>query len=246
MFGKPVQSMRLKVGSRAILVGVSAVGLVALTGAWALATLQPEHVSGPSGSLASAVFHAAASAGSAASRTGSQASGPQARTPQTSQSTVLQAGVKLPAGLLLATPQGPAELSLRGNAAGSAHPATGGGSTIQFHFGFTAQSHRNGNVAGTVTGNAELVFLAPNPGPLHIEVNCIEIVGNNAYMSGVLTKSAFGLAKGTEMLFGVQDDDSAAGPDLISNIYFSPAPAYTCHTYHAKPQFAVQGNIEIH
>jgi hypothetical protein len=77
-------------------------------------------------------------------------------------------------------------------------------------------------------------------------VNCIEIVGNNAYMSGVLTKSAFGLAKGTEMLFGVQDDDSAAGPDRISNIYFSPAPAFTCHTFHAKPQFAVRGNIEIH
>jgi hypothetical protein len=246
MFGKPVQSMRLKVGSRAIVVGVAAVGLVALTGAWALASLQPEHVSGPSGSLASAVFRAAASAGSAASRTGSQAAGPQAGTPQTSQNTVPQVGAKLPAGLLLATPQGAAELSLRANAAGSAHSATGGGSTIQFHFGFTAQSHRNGNVAGTVTGNAEVVYLAPNPGPLHIDVNCIEIVGNNAYMSGLLTKSAFGLAKGTEMLFGVQDDDSAAGRDLISNIYFSPAPAYTCHTYHAKPLFTVQGNIEIH
>jgi hypothetical protein len=106
--------------------------------------------------------------------------------------------------------------------------------------------HRNGNVAGSVTGNAEVVFVAPNGGPLHIDVNCLEIVGSNAYMSGVLAKSAFGLAKGTEMLFGVQDDDSASKADLISDIFFSPAPPFTCHTFHAKPHYAVQGNIELH
>jgi hypothetical protein len=154
--------------------------------------------------------------------------------------------VKLPAGLLLATPQGVAELSLRANAAGSAHPATGGGSTVPFHFGFTAQPHRNGNVAGTVTGNAQVLFAAPNPGPLHIDVNCLVVVGNDAYISGVLTYSAFGLTKGTRMLFGVQDDDSAAKPDLISDIYFSHSLADTCHTFHAKPHYAVQGNTEIH
>jgi hypothetical protein len=41
------------------------------------------------------------------------------------------------------------------------------------------------------------------------------------------------------MLFGVQDDDSAAKPDLISDIYFSLCPADTCHTFHAKPDYAV-------
>ena len=88
--------------------------------------------------------------------------------------------------------------------------------------------------------------MAPNGGPLHIDVNCLEIVGNDAYMSGTLAYSAFGLTKGTEMLFGVQDDDSAAKADLISDIFFSPAPPFTCHTFHAKPHYAVQGNIEIH
>lgn len=137
-------------------------------------------------------------------------------------------------------------MNLRGNRGATAEAsATGGGSTIFFHFGLTAQTHR-GNNAGSVTGNAEIVFVAPNIGPLHIDVNCLEIVGNNAYMSGVLMKQAFGLTKGTEMLFGVQDDDSVAKPDLISNIFFSPAPAHTCHTFHAKPHYAVQGNIEIH
>jgi len=139
-----------------------------------------------------------------------------------------------------------AGLSLKGNADTSEHSATGGGSTQFFHFGFTGQLHRNGNVAGSVTGNAQVVFVGPNGGPLHIDVNCLEIVGNDAYMSGKLAKSAFGLAQGTEMLFGVQDDDSASKADLISDIFFSPAPPFTCHTFHAKPHYAVQGNIEIH
>jgi hypothetical protein len=246
-----VQIMRVKVGSKAIVVGVAAASLVALAGGWAFASRGPAHVTGPSGSLTSAAFHAAASAGSPGTdvaQNGSHAAAPQAGTPQTTQpqSAVPQVGVKMPAGLLLASSQGLADLSLRANSAGSASSATGGGSTINFHFGFTAQPHRNGNVAGTVTGNAEINLVAPNGGPLHIDVNCLEIVGNDAYMSGTLTYSAFGLTKGTEMLFGVQDDDSAAKSDLISDIYFSPAPPFTCHTFHAKPHYAVQGNIEIH
>jgi hypothetical protein len=59
-----------------------------------------------------------------------------------------------------------------------------------------------------VTGNAEVVFEAPILGRCNIEVNCLEIVGKDAY--------------------------------------FSPAPPFTCHTFHTKPQFAVQGNTEIH
>jgi hypothetical protein len=240
MFGNLVRIIRLKAGSKAVAVGIAAAALVALAGGWAFASLGPGHVTRSTSTLRSAETDAA--------RDGSQAAAPQAGTAQTTQSqgAVQQGGLKLPAGLLVATPQGLAQLSLRGNSAASEHSATGGGSTQFFHFGFTAQSHRNGNVAGSVTGNAEVVYVGPNGGPLHIDVNCLEIVGNNAYMSGVLVKSAFGLAKGTEMLFGVRDDDSSSKADLISDIFFSPAPPFTCHTYHAKPHYAVQGHIEIH
>lgn len=245
MFGNLLQIIRARAGAKAVVGGIAAAALVTLAGGWAFASHGPGHVAA---SLKSAGFQAAGSAGGDVSRNGSQAAGPQAGTPQATQpqGSVAKAGLKLPAGLLLATPQGLAELSLRGNSAASEHSATGGGSTQSFHFGFTAQSHRNGNLAGSVTGNAEVVFVAPNGGPLHIDVNCLEIVGNNAYMSGVLAKSAFGLAKGTEMLFGVQDDDSASKADLISDIFFALVPPFTCHTFHAKPHYAVQGNIEIH
>jgi len=243
-----VQIMRVRAGSKAIVIGVAAASLVALAGGWAFASRGPAHITAPSGTVTSAAFHAAGSAGTNVSQNVSHAASPQAGTPQSTQpqGAVPQAGTKMPAGLLLATSQGLADLSLRGNSAASAASATGGGSTVYFHFGFTAQPHSNGNVAGTVTGNAQVVFVAPNGGPLHIDVNCLEIVGNDAYMSGTLAYPAFSLTKGTEMLFGVQDDDSAAKADLISDIYFSPAPPLTCHTFHPKPHYAVQGNIEIH
>jgi hypothetical protein len=248
MFSNLLQIMRQKARSKAVVVGLAAAGLVALAGGWALAGQRPGHVAAPAGSLTSAAFHAAGSAGADISRNGPQATGPQAATPQTShpQSAAPPVGATRPAGLLVAFGQGLAQLNLRGSSAASVHSATGGGSTAPFHFGFTAQLHQNGNVAGTVTGNAQVVFVSPNGGPLHIDVNCLEVVGNDAYMSGTLADAAFGLTKGTEMLFGVQDNDSAAKPDLISDIYFSPAPPFTCHTFHAKPHYTVQGNIELH
>jgi hypothetical protein len=251
MLRKLVQSMRVKAGPKAIVVGVAAASLVALASGWAFASRGPAHVTGPSGSLTSAAFHAAGPSGPTGtnlSQNGSHPAAPQAGTAPTTQPQIAgpQAGAKLPAGLLLVTLQGLAPLSVQGRGIPVDHSATGGGSTVPFHFGFTAQSHLNGKVAGTVTGNAQVLFSAPNPGPLHIDVNCLVVVGNDAYISGTLTYSAFGLTKGTQMLFGVQDDDSAAKPDLISDIYFSHSPADTCHTFHAKPHYAVQGNLEIH
>jgi hypothetical protein len=234
--------------STAIVIGVAAASLVALAGGWAFAARGPAHITGSSGSLASSAVHAARSAGTNVSLSVPHAASPQAGTTQTTQhqSTVPTAATKVPAGLVIATVQGLAQLNVQGHGIPVVESATGGGSTVNFHFAFTAQPHANGKVAGTVTGNAQIVFVAPNAGPLHIDVNCLEVVGNDAYMSGTLAYSAFGLTTGTEMLFGVQDDDSAAKADLISDIYFSPAPPFTCHTFHPKPHYAVQGNIEIH
>ena len=65
-------------------------------------------------------------------------------------------------------------------------------------------------------------------------------------MSGTLLKPVLGLAAGTEILFGVQDDDSAAKPDLMSDIFVSLTTAIDCQAFHAVPHYNVQGNIEIH
>ena len=241
-----VQIMRVKVASKAVVIGIAAASLVALAGGWAFAGRAPAHVSGSSGSLASAAVRAAGSASAKVSESVSHAASPQAGTPQTTQPQSFGPLPKMHGGLLVASAQSLAQPSVQGHGRPVMQSATGGGSTVNFSFGFTAQPHRNGNVAGTVTGNAQVVFLDTNAGPLHIDVNCLEVVGNDAYMSGTLAYAAFGLTKGTEMLFGVQDDDSSAKADLISDIFYSPAPPFTCHTFHAKPHYAVQGNTEIH
>jgi hypothetical protein len=248
MLANLLRIVRLKAGSKALAVGITAATLVALAGGWAFASLRPGHLGASTGVLTSAAARAAASVAKDAAPKVSQLAGPQPVSQQTTQpqDAAPRAGATLPTALLLASRQSLAEVSLRGNSAAPEHSTTGGGTAPSFHFGFTAQSHRNGNAAGSVTGNAQVVFGAPNRGPLHIDVNCLEIVGNDAYVSGVLAYSAFGLAKGTEMIFGVEDDDSASKPDLISNIYYWPTAAFTCHNFHAKPQFVVQGHIELH
>lgn len=223
MLANMLRTMRLRAGSKAIAVAIAAATLVVLAGGWASAAED---------ALPKVLPADGRQPGSA------EASQRQLAAPQTVAT--------LPTGLVLATRQSLAELSLRGNLSTTAHSATGGGWTQFFGFGFTARSHRNGKVAGSVTGYAGVVFGAPNPGALQINLNCLVVVGNEAYVSGTLTKAAFGLSKGTEMLFGVLDDESAGKADLISDIYFSPTPAYTCHTFHAKPRYVVHGRIELH
>lgn len=230
---------------KAGLAGLMATCLVALAGGLAFASAAPGHVPKHAGSPASITLHAVESAGgdiSGRAATVTQTSSPD---PAGSSGAGTKTGVTVPSVLLLGSPQASAQLSLRGTPAAD-HSVTGGGSTSLFSFGFTAQSHQDGKVGGTVSGNAEFVFPAPFSGHIHVEVNCLQVVGNQAFVSGVMTNSAFGLSKGTEILFGVQDGDGAAKSDLISNVFFSPAPPLTCLTFHAPPQFAIQGNIEIH
>lgn len=251
MFDQFLHVLRAKAASKTAVVTVTVAALVAAAGGWAFASFRPGHIAtsaGSTGTLVSAALHTVGTAGAGASGTASGTGhSPSGSSTNGQQGAAPQAGSGMPAGLLLATSQGQLDLNAPGGSAPSDHSATGGGSTTFFHFGFTAQSHRNGNVAGTVTGNAQIVFEPPFPGPLHIDVNCLRIVGNDAVVSGTLARPAFGLSKGTEMLFVVRDDDSSAKPDMISDIFFSPGPTpFTCKTFHVTPQHAVQGNVEIH
>jgi hypothetical protein len=127
------------------------------------------------------------------------------------------------------------------SALAAAPSATGGGATTFYSFGFTAQSHRD----GSVSGNAEFQFPSSNIS-LHVRINCLAIIGQNAYMSGTTTEQTDGLAEGTEILFGVQDNDTTGLPDLISDVFFSPGPTpFTCQTFHATPHYLVTGNVEV-
>jgi hypothetical protein len=232
---------------KAIALGVAVGTVIALGGGWAVASFSAARQTSTAAVLTSAAIGSVASAGShgtaSATVRGSQTGTghlPDGSTSTKSQTPSGAGLLPVPAGALLSA-------NARAGASTVDHSATGGGTTTFFHLGFTAQSHRNGNVGGTVSGNAQFSFISSTVGQLHVSVDCLEIVGNDAYMSGKLTKAGAGLAAGTEILFGVQDDDTASKPDLMSDIFFSPAtPPVTCHAFHATPHYAVQGNIEIH
>jgi len=236
---------------RTAMVGTLATALLVAAGGWAVAAFMPGHNAARL-DMTVAALHAATGATARISQNRSQP-GQQAATPQggTSQTAPqvggLPAAKTLPAGMLAIGSPASLGLSLHANPASPAdHSATGGGTALFFHLGFTAQSHRNGKVAATVSGNAQFTFFPPTKGDVHVQLNCLQIVGADAYMSGTLVKPVFGLPAGTEILFGVQDDDSAAKPDLMSDIFVSPTTAIDCLTFHALPHYGVQGNIEIH
>jgi hypothetical protein len=125
------------------------------------------------------------------------------------------------------------------SAIAAAPSATGGGSTALFTFGFTAQSHND----GTVSGNGEFNYSGT---PIHVRVDCLQVIGNQAYLSGQTTEQTDGFSEGTEILWGVQDNSATGLPDLISNVYYSPAPPLTCRTFHAPPTFPLtSGNVVV-
>jgi hypothetical protein len=251
MLAKFVRSSRIN-RSPAALVSVVVAAVLVGAGGWAAAGFAGrDRAGGPE--LTSVALHAANGAVLPTSMTAAKTSG---RLPASTAGPAATAAYpiasqvtsnKLPVGLVALTPQAALSAALRAGSAGSANDAvTGGGSTTFFSLGFTAQSHRNGNNAGTVSGNAQFNFPPPNGGALHVQVNCVQVVGADAYVSGTLMKPAFGLSAGTVILFGVEDGDTGSKADLMSDIYFTLSSTISCHAFHPAPHYAVQGNIELH
>jgi hypothetical protein len=118
--------------------------------------------------------------------------------------------------------------------------ASGGGTAPGLDFGFTAQSHSD----GSVSGNGEFTEFGLR---FHVRIDCLVVIGEDAYMSGKTTEQTDGLAEGTEMLFGVRDNDATGLSDLISFVFFSPGPfPFTCQTFHAPlTQTVTSGNVEV-
>jgi hypothetical protein len=117
-------------------------------------------------------------------------------------------------------------------------------------FGFEATKASN----GSVTGEAQIDNRSV-PGRLHILIDCLNVIGNIAVMSGTITSSTeAGVPAGASSIFGVQDNGERAGsaPDRITHQFWNSGLVCTditpgnvgLFTYLLRDVQA--GNIQVH
>jgi hypothetical protein len=107
-------------------------------------------------------------------------------------------------------------------AAAAGGPSVTGGGTITFG---TSEEHvsvsafgPSGNSLGS--GNAQFHDkTATRNVDGHVEINCVRVVGNEATISGIVTRSSDPTIEGFEALFQIRDnDDGSRGPDFMSPV----------------------------
>ena len=107
-------------------------------------------------------------------------------------------------------------------------------------FSFTAQKDSSNNSSG----QAELFSRAANL-RVHMDIDCLNVVGNTATMSGTVSRdNANGAYVGDPIWFRVVDNGSGANssPDLISRVaFFVSGPGVPC----TDPSTVIPANIPI-
>jgi hypothetical protein len=126
--------------------------------------------------------------------------------------------------------------------------ATGGGKfhyapCCEFAFTFSAITHDDGTVGGE--GHFDIGYVEP----LHIDVNCLRVVGNVATFSGIV-KNEKSPNFGSTFIFAVQDNGEGSNdpPDLVLGAELSPLGLVDCTTFVANaPPFELsEGNVQVH
>ena len=108
------------------------------------------------------------------------------------------------------------------------HRASGGG-TVEYGgalntHAFTAQIDANGNVKGQAEFQMRYIDTT-----IHAELNCLAVVGHDAWIGGTITRSSnpavVGL--GLDILFRVQDngEGDAHPPDMTSQLVWGAVPS---------------------
>jgi hypothetical protein len=131
--------------------------------------------------------------------------------------------------------------------AGPAVNKASGGGTVDWPmgrvtYGFTAQI----DAAGVVKGQAQ--FHHRDVGiSNHVAINCLAVVGNNAWLGGTITESTDPMSVGLEIVWRVQDNGQgqAAPPDMVSTVVPGVAPG-ECYS---MPDLGLipwtNGNVEV-
>jgi hypothetical protein len=128
--------------------------------------------------------------------------------------------------------------------------ATGAGHVTQTNakrtFAFTAREHAN----GTDRGQAHLRDRATDPNlRVHVRVTCLNVVGDVAHMTGVVTRVKTAtpplLVRNARVAFSVEDNGQTG--DRISPMTFhGTGPQLDCETPSTAPTLVVQrGQVKV-
>ena len=138
---------------------------------------------------------------------------------------------------------GPAGASANGPAAtGSGHFDLAG---KQRTFTFTAVTHNDGSVTGEAQLDAKAIEFSE-----HIQIDCLQVEGTKAYMSGTITRSTYGFT-GHTAVFSVQDNGEGASSDdkisLLHSLIDLPPQPGRCELEHLLPDHPIeQGSVQVH
>jgi hypothetical protein len=158
-------------------------------------------------------------------------------------------GIAVVAVLILALAPAVSTVQAQGN--GIVASATGSGQFTSGGewrtFSFTANTDSSGNSSG----QAELHSRASDL-RVHMDIDCLDVVGNTATMSGTVTlvnDNVSGITVGLPIWFRVVDNKGTDSPDLISRVGFFSGPGNPCtkDTPSLPANIPIEaGNVTVH
>ena len=111
------------------------------------------------------------------------------------------------------------------------------------HFSFHAITKQN----GTVTGNGVLNYNGNENTQIKFAIDCLNVNGNFATMSGVVTSSNLEIwPAGTPVSFSVEDNGEGAGSDPDQITLLQQSPGFDCYSWPGLPlNQIIGGNIQV-
>jgi hypothetical protein len=135
------------------------------------------------------------------------------------------------------------------SATGAGHVHVGPGGEFFRTFSVSAREYAD----GSDKGQAQVQNRLGPFGPIHIEIDCLRVIANTAFMSGSVKNigdPTLGIFEGSKVFFAVQDNGEGpdSPPDLMSFTFFTgETTGPTCEEiFDIAFVFAVEdGNIQV-